>query len=133
MKLSNSYNFNSTFNISDNVIGKGLELIKNKLFNNKEEKGVVNGNSVMEWSLSGEMTLDISVEEMVELHKEYGENFERYVNYIKKELRPICKEAMLAIDDVAKSTLKTINDCEDLERIHDEKVKAERAAEEKSE
>lgn len=84
----------------------------------------------MEWSLSGEMTLDISVEEMVELHKEYGENFERYVNYLKKELRPICKEAMLAIDDVAKATLKTINDCEDLERIHDERVKAESEARE---
>ena len=134
MKLSNKYNFASNINFSANIIGKGLELIKNKLFNNKEEKGAVNGNSVMEWSLSGEMTLDISVEEMVELHKEYGENFERYVNYLKKELRPICKEAMLAIDDVAKATLKTINDCEDLERIHDEKVKAERATgEEKSE
>ena len=130
MKLSNSYNFDSNINLSANIIGKGLELIKNKLFNNKEEKGAVNGKSVMEWSLSGEMTLDISVEEMVELHKEYGENFERYVNYLKKELRPICKEAMLAIDDVAKSILKTINDCEDLERIHDERVKAESEARE---
>ena len=128
MKLSNKYNFASNINLSANIIGKGLELIKNKLFNNKEEKCVVNGNSVMEWSLSGEMTLDISVEEMVELHKEYGENFERYVNHLKKELRPICKEAMLAIDDVVKATLKTINDCEDLKRVHDEKVKAERAA-----
>ena len=130
MKLSNKYNFASNINLSANIIGKGLELIKNKLFNNKEEKCVVNGNSVMEWSLSGEMTLDISVEEMVELHKEYGENFERCVNYLKKELRPICKEAMLAIDDVAKATLKTINDCEDLKRVHDEKVKAERATKE---
>ena len=130
MKLSNKYNFASNINLSANIIGKGLELIKNKLFNNKEEKCVVNGNSVMEWSLSGEMTLDISVEEMVELHKEYGENFERYVNYLKKELRPICKEAMLAIDDVAKATLKTINDCEDLKRVYDEKVKAERATKE---
>ena len=129
MKLSNKYNFASNINLSANIIGKGLELIKNKLFD-KEEKGVVNGNSVMEWSLSGEMTLDISVEEMVELHKEYGENFERCVNYLKKELRPICKEAMLAIDDVAKATLKTINDCEDLKHVHDEKVKAERAAKE---
>ena len=128
MKLSNKYNFASNINLSANIIGKGLELIKNKLFNNKEEKCVVNGNSVMEWSLSGEMTLDISVEEMVELHKEYGENFERCVNYLKKELRPICKEAMLAIDDVAKAALKTINDCKDLEDIHEEKVKAERAA-----
>ena len=130
MKLSNKYNLASNINLSANIIGKGLELIKNKLFNNKEEKCAVNGNSVMEWSLSGEMTLDISVEEMVELHKEYGENFERCVNYLKKELRPICKEAMLAIDDVAKATLKTINDCEDLKRVHDEKVKAERAAKE---
>ena len=130
MKLSNKYNFASNINLSANIIGKGLELIKNKLFNNKEEKCVVNGNSVMEWSLSGEMTLDISVEEMVELHKEYGENFERCVNYLKKELRPICKEAMLAIDDVANAALKTINDCEDLKRVHDEKVKAERAAKE---
>ena len=130
MKLSNKYNFASNINLSANIIGKGLELIKNKLFNNKEEKCVVNGNSVMEWSLSGEMSLDISVEEMVELHKEYGENFERCANYLKKELRPICKEAMLAIDDVAKATLKTINDCEDLKRVHDEKVKAERAAKE---
>ena len=128
MKLSNKYNFASNINLSANIIGKGLELIKNKLFNNKEEKCVVNGNSVMEWSLSGEMTLDISVEEMVELHKEYGENFERCVNYLKKELRPICKEAMLAIDDVAKAALKTIYDCKDLEDIHEEKVKAERAA-----
>ena len=127
MKLSNKYNFASNINLSANFIGKGLELIKNKLFNNKEEKGVVNGNSVMEWSLSGEMSLDISVEEMVELHKEYCENFENF----KKELRPICKEAMLAIDDVVKATLKTINDCEDLKRVHDEKVKAERAAKEK--
>ena len=130
MKLSNKYNFASNINLSANIIGKGLELIKNKLFNDKEEKSVVNGNSVMNWSLSGEMTLDISVEEMVELHKEYGENFERCVNYLKKELRPICKEAMLAIDDVVKDILKTINDCEDLKRVHDEKVKAERAAKE---
>lgn len=130
MKLSNKYNFASNINLSANIIGKGLELIKNKLFNNKEEKCVVNGNSVMEWSLSGEMSIDISVEEMVELHKEYGENFERCVNYLKKEIRPICKETMLAIDDVVKATLKTINDCEDLKRVHDEKVKAERAAKE---
>lgn len=130
MKLSNEYNFASKINLSANIIGKGLEHIKNKLFNNKEEKSAVNGNSVMEWSLYGQMTLDISVEEMVELHKEYGENFERCVNYLKKELRPICKEAMLAIDDVAKAALKTINDCKDLEDIYEEKVKAERAAKE---
>ena len=130
MKLSNKYNFASNINLSANIIGKGLELIKNKLFNDKEEKGVVNGNSVMNWSLSGEMILDLSIDEVVELHKEYGENFERCVNYLKKELRPICKEAMLAIDDVVKDILKTINDCEDLKRVHDEKVKAERAAKE---
>lgn len=57
MKLSNSYNFNSTFNISGNVIGKGLELLKNKLFNNKEEKGAISGNSMINWSLSGESCL----------------------------------------------------------------------------
>ena len=128
MKLSNEYNFASKINLSANIIGKGLEHIKNKLFNNKEEKSAVNGNSVMEWSLYGEMTLDISVEEMVELHKEYGENFERCVNYLKKELRPICKEAMLAIDDSAKMLQKTLHECKDNEWIHEEKVKAERAA-----
>ena len=128
MKISNKYNFASNLNLSANVIGKGLELLKNKLFNNKEEKGAVSGNSVMEWSLSGEMTLDISVEEMVELHKEYGENFERYVNYIKKELRPICKEAMLAIDDATAAIQKTIYDAENRKRIHDEKVAEEREA-----
>ena len=128
MKLSNKYNFASNINLSANIIGRGLELIKDKLFSNKEEKGAVNGNSVMEWSLSGEMTLDISVEEMVELHKEYGENFERYVNYIKKELRPICKEAMLAIDDATTAIQKTIYDAENRKRIHDEKVAEEREA-----
>ena len=128
MKLSNKYNFASNINLSANIIGRGLELIKDKLFSNKEEKGAVNGNSVMEWSLSGEMTLDISVEEMVELHKEYGENFERYVNYIKKELRPICKEAMLAIDDATAAIQKTIYDAENRKRIHDEKVAEEREA-----
>ena len=131
MKLSNKYNFASNINLSANIIGKGLELIKNKLFNDKEEKGFVKGNSVMNWSLSGEMILDLSIDEVVELHKEYGENFERYVNYFKKELRPICKEGMLAIDGIIKDALKTMNDCEDLKRVHDEKVKAERAAEEK--
>ena len=128
MKLSNEYNFASKINLSANIIGKGLEHIKNKLFNNKEEKSAVNGNSVMEWSLYGQMTLDISVEEMVELHKEYGENFERCVNYLKKELRPICKEAMLAIDDSVKMFQKTLHECKDNEWIHNEKVKAERAA-----
>ena len=40
MKLSNKYNFASNINLSANIIGKGLELIKNKLFNNKEEKAL---------------------------------------------------------------------------------------------
>ena len=130
MKLSNKYNFASNIDLSANVLGKGLELLKNKIFNNKEEKGAIIGNSVMNWSLSGEMTLDISVEEMVELHKEYGDDFDRQVKFLKEELRPCVKEFMLAIDDSAKSFQKTLHECEDLERIHDEKVKAERAAKE---
>ena len=121
MKFTNKYNLASNINLSANILGKGLELLKNKIFNNKEEKGAVSGNSVMNWSLSGENALDISVEEMVELHKEYGDDFERTIKYLKEELRPITKEVMAAIDDAAKSTLKTINDCEDLERIHEEK------------
>lgn len=129
MKLSNKYNFASNINLSANIIGKGLELIKNKLFN-KDEKCGINGNSVMEWSLSGETTMEISIEEMAELHKEYGEEFEKCINFLKKELRPICKEVTLSLDDVAKDAIKTINDCEDLKRVHDEKVKAERAAKE---
>ena len=131
MKLSNKYNFASKINLSANIIGKGLELLKSKIFNNKEEKGGINGKSTVDCSLSGETCLDISVEEMIELHKEYGDDFERTIKYLKEELRPITKEVMAAIDDAAKATLKTINDCEDLERIRDEKVKAEREAKEK--
>ena len=132
MKLSNKYNFASNINLSANIIGKGLGFIKNKLklFNNKEENALNDGNSVVDWSLSGETTLCISVEEMVELHKEYGENFERCVNTFKKELRPICKEVALAIDDVAKATIKTINDCEDIKRVHGEETGAEEPAKE---
>lgn len=133
MKLSNKYNFASNIDLSANVFGKGLELLKNKIFNNKEEKGAISGNSVMNWSLSGEMSLDLSVEEMIELHKEYGENFEKTIKYLKEELRPCVKEFMLAIDDSAESFQKTLHECEDREWLHDEKVKALRAAAEKSE
>ena len=136
MKLSHSYNLNSSINLSGTIIGKGLELIKNKLFNNKDEKGAVSGNSVMDWSFSGEMSLDISVEELIELHKEYGNDFDRQVKFLKEELRPCVREFMLAIDDSAKSFQKTLHECEDREWLHEEKVKAEReraATEEKSE
>lgn len=128
MKFTNKYNLASNINLSANILGKGLELLKSKLFNNKEEKGAVNGNSVMEWSLSGEMTLDVSVDELVELYKEYGNDFERQVKFLKEELRPCVKELMLAVDDSAKMFQKTLHECEDNEWIHDEKVKAERAA-----
>ena len=40
---------------------------------------------------------------------------------------------MAAINDSAESFQKTLHECEDRERLHDEKVKAERAAAEKSE
>ena len=130
MKLSNKYNIVSNINLSASIFGKGLELLKNKIFNNKEEKGAVSGNSVMNWSLSGEMAIDISVEELIELHKEYGNDFDRQVKFLKEELRPCVKEFMLAIDDSAKMFQKTLHECKDNEWIHDEKVKAERAAKE---
>ena len=133
MKFTNSYKFTSNLNLSGNVIGKALELLKGKLFNNKEEEGSINGNSMMNWFLSGEMAIDVSVEELIELHKEYGNDFDRQVKFLKEELRPCVKEFMLAIDDSAKLFQTTLHECEDLERIHDEKVKDERAAEEKSE
>lgn len=130
MKLSNKYNFASNIDLSANVLGKGLELLKNKIFNNKEEKGAVSGNSVMNWSLSGEMSVELSTEELVELYKEYGNDFDRQVKFLKEELRPCVKEFMGAIDDSAKSFQKTLHECEDLERIHDEKVKTEFEAKE---
>lgn len=126
MKFTNSYNFNSTFDISGTIIGKGLELIKNKLFNNKEEKGAINGKSVIDCSLSGETSVEVSVEELIEFHKEYGDDFNRTVKYIKEELRPCIKEFMLAIDDATVSLQKTMHDAEDRERDHDEKVEAEK-------
>lgn len=136
MKFTNSYKFASNLNLSGNVIGKALELLKGKLFNNKEEEGSISGNSMMNCNLSGEMSVELSTEELIELYKEYGDDFERQVKFLKEELRPCVKEFMGAIDDSAKSFQKTLHECEDLERIHDEKVKAEReraAAEEKSE
>ena len=130
MRFNNRYSGKATFGGNGNIFGKGLELLKSKIFNNKEENGSIelNTQSSIEWE--GEIALDISVEEMVELHKEYGDDFERTIKYLKEELRPITKEVMAAIDDAAKATLKTINDCEDLERIHDEKVKTEFEAKE---
>ena len=133
MKLSNKYNFASNIDLSANVLGKGLELLKNKIFNNKEEKGAISGNSVMNWSLSGEMSVELSTEELIEIYKEYGDDFDRQVKFLKEELRPCVKEFMLAIDDSAKALQKTLHEYEDCERLHDEKVKAERAAAEKSE
>lgn len=133
MKLSNKYNFASNIDLSANLIGKGLELIKNKFFNNREEKGAVSGNSVMNWSLSGELSVEVSTEELIEIYKEYGDDFSRQVKFLKEELRPCLKEFMGAIDDSAKSFQKTLHEYEDREWVHEEKVKAERAAAEKSE
>ena len=113
MKFSKNYNLNSTFNFNGNLLGKGLNVIKN-IFTNAVDKDSVSGGCVMNCNLSGEMSVELSTEELIELHKEYGEDFERYVNYLKKELRPITKEVMAAIDDAAKATLKTINDCENI-------------------
>ena len=132
MKFSKNYNFNSTFNFNGNLLGKGLNVIKN-IFTNAVDKDSVSGGCVMNCNLSGEMSVELSTEELIELHKEYGEDFERYVNYLKKELRPITKEVMAAIDDAAKSFQKTLRECENSEWVHEEKVKAERAAAEKSE
>ena len=126
MKFTNKYNLASNINLSANILGKGLELLKSKLFNNKEEKGAVNGNSVMEWSLSGEMTLDVSVDELVELYKEYGNDFERQVKFLKEELRPCVKEVMAVINDSAESFQKTLHECEDRELIHEEKAANEK-------
>ena len=130
MKFTNSYNFTSTFDISGTIIGKGLELLKSKIFNNKEEKGGINGKSNIDWYLSGEMAIDISVEELIELHKEYGNDFDRQVKFLKEELRPCVKEFMLAVDDSAKMFQKILHECKDNEWIYEEKVKAERAAKE---
>lgn len=132
MKFSKNYNLNSTFNFNGNLLGKGLNVIKN-IFTNAVDKDSVSGGCVMNCNLSGEMSVELSTEELIELHKEYGEDFERYVNYLKKELRPITKEVMAAIDDAAKSFQKTLRECGDSEWVHEEKVKAERAAAEKSE
>ena len=132
MKFSKNYNLNSTFNFNGNLLGKGLNVIKN-IFTNAVDKDSVSGGCVMNCNLSGEMSVELSTEELIELHKEYGEDFERYVNYLKKELRPITKEVMAAIDAAAKSFQKTLRECADSEWVHEEKVKAERAAAEKSE
>ena len=87
----------------------------------------------MNCNLSGEMSVELSTEELIELYKEYGDDFNRQIKFLKEELRPCLKEFMGAIDDSAKSFQKTLHECADSEWVHEEKVKAERAAAEKSE
>lgn len=132
MKFTNSYNLSSTFNFNGNLLGKGLNVIKN-IFTNAVDKDSVSGGCVMNCNLSGEMSVEVSTEELIELYKEYGNDFNRQIKFLKEELRPCLKEFMGAIDDSAKSFQKTLHECEDREWVHEEKVKAERAAAEKSE
>lgn len=132
MKFTNSYNFSSTFNFNGNLLGKGLNVIKN-IFTNAVDKDSVSGGCVMNCNLSGELSVEVSTEELIELYKEYGDDFSRQVKFLKEELRPCLKEFMGAIDDSAKSFQKTLHECEDREWVHEKKVKAERAAAEKSE
>ena len=132
MKFSKNYNLNSTFNFNGNLLGKGLNVIKN-IFTNAVDKDSVSGGCVMNCNLSGEMSVELSTEELIELYKEYGDDFNRQIKFLKEELRPCLKEFMGAIDDSAKSFQKILHECEDSERVHEEKVKAERAAAEKSE
>lgn len=132
MKFSKNYNLNSTFNFNGNLLGKGLNVIKN-IFTNAVDKDSVSGGCVMNCNLSGEMSVEVSTEELIELYKEYGDDFSRQVKFLKEELRPCLKEFMGAIDDSAKSFQKTLHEYEDREWVHEEKVKAERAAAEKSE
>ena len=127
MKFTNSYNLSSTFNFNGNLLGKGLNVIKN-IFTNAVDKDSVSGGCVMNCNLSGELSVEVSTEELIELYKEYGDDFSRQVKFLKEELRPCLKEFMGAIDDSAKSFQKTLHECEDREWIHEEKVKAERAA-----
>ena len=132
MKFSKNYNLNSTFNFNGNLLGKGLNVIKN-IFTNAVDKDSVSGGCVMNCNLSGEMSVELSTEELIELYKEYGDDFNRQIKFLKEELRPCLKEFMGAIDDSAKSFQKTLHECADSEWVHEEKVKAERAAAEKSE
>ena len=132
MKFSKNYNLNSTFNFNGNLLGKGLNVIKN-IFTNAVDKDSVSGGCVMNCNLSGEMSVELSTEELIELYKEYGDDFNRQIKFLKEELRPCLKEFMGAIDDSAKSFQKTLHECEDRELVHEEKVKSERAATEKSE
>ena len=127
MKLSNKYNLTSTFNFNGNLFGKGLNVIKN-IFTNAVDKDSVSGGCVMNCCLSGEMSVELSTEELIELYKEYGDDFERQVKFLKEELRPCAREFMGAIDDSAKMFQKTLHECEDNEWLHDEKVAEEREA-----
>ena len=84
-------------------------------------------------SFRRELSVELSTEELIQLYKEYGNDFNRQVKFLKEELRPCVSEVMAAINDSAESFQKTLHECEDREWLHDEKVKAERAAAEKSE
>ena len=127
MKFTNKYNLNSTFNFNGNLFGKGLNVIKN-IFTNAVDKDSVSGGCVMNCNLSGEMSVELSTEELIELYKEYGDDFERQVKFLKEELRPCVSEVMAAINDSAESFQKTLHECEDREWIHHEKVESEREA-----
>lgn len=127
MKFTNSYNFSSTFNFNGNLLGKGLNVIKN-IFTNAVDKDSVSGGCVMNCNLSGELSVEVSTEELIELYKEYGDDFSRQVKFLKAELRPCLKEVMLAVNDSAKMIQKTLHECEDNEWLHHEKVEAEREA-----
>ena len=127
MKLSNKYDLTSTFNINGNIFGKALNIIKS-IFTNAANNDSISGECVIDCHLSGEVSVEVSTEELIELYKEYGDDFSRQVKFLKEELRPCLKEFMGAIDDSAKSFQKTLHECEDREWLHEEKVKAERAA-----
>ena len=132
MKFTNSYNLSSTFNFNGTVFGKALNMIKN-IFTNVANNDSVSGGCVIDCHLSGEVSVEVSTEELIELYKEYGDDFSRQVKFLKEELRPCLKEFMGAVDESAKSFQKTLHECEDSEWEHEEKVKAARAAAEKSE
>lgn len=129
MKLSNKYDLTSTFNINGNFFGKAINVIKN-IFTNVDNSDSLSGGCVIDCRLSGEVSVEVSTEELIELYKEYGDDFSRQVKFLKEELRPCLKEFMGAIDDSAKSFQKTLHECEDNEWFHDERVKAEREARE---
>lgn len=129
MKISHKYNLTSTFNFAGNLFGKGLNVIKN-IFSNAADKDAVAGKGFMNCCLSGEMSVELSTEELIEFYKVYGDDFERQVKFLKEELRPCVREVMLAIDDSTKTFQKTLHDAADRERIHNECVKAESEARE---